>query len=60
MRNMKRFLGDESGAELAEWAVVTVIVLLATLGVLTVIMQEGLPQFFDAIMENLGFLRVGA
>ena len=58
MGDMKRFLEDECGAELVEWAVVTVIVLLATLGVVNVIMDEGLPHYFDAIMENLGFHRV--
>ena len=59
MNRMKRFLEDESGAELAEWAVVTVLVLLATVGVLSAIIKEGLPQFFDGIMENLGLHRVG-
>jgi len=44
---------------LVEWAVVTVIVLLATLGVLTVIVKEGLPRFFDGVMEDLGLHRVG-
>jgi len=58
METIGRFLEDESGAELVEWAVVTVIVLLATLSVLSIIMKEGLPQFFDRVMENLGFLRV--
>ena len=58
METIGRFLEDESGAELVEWAVVTVIVLLTTLSVLSIIMKEGLPQFFDRVMENLGFLRV--
>ena len=58
MGDMKRFLEDECGAELVEWAVVAVIVLLVTLGVVNVIMDEGLPHYFDAIMENLGFHRV--
>jgi len=58
METIGRFLEDESGAELVEWAVVTVIVLLATLSVLSIIMKEGLPQFFDRVMENLGFHRV--
>ena len=58
METIGRFLEDESGAELVEWAVVTVIVLLTTLSVLSIIMREGLPQFFDRVMENLGFLRV--
>ena len=59
MDRIERFLEDESGAELVEWAVVTVIVLLATLGVLTVIVKEGLPRFFDGVMEDLGLHRVG-
>ena len=58
METIGCFLEDESGAELVEWAVVTVIVLLTTLSVLSIIMKEGLPQFFDRVMENLGFLRV--
>ena len=58
MKTIGRFLEDESGAELVEWAVVTVIVLLTTLSVLSIIMKEGLPHFFDRVMENLGFHRV--
>jgi len=58
MDRIGRFLEDESGAELVEWALVTVIVLLATASVLSIIRNEGLPQFFDGVMENLGFHRV--
>ena len=59
--NMERIaplLNRLSEPELVEWAVVTVIVLLTTLSVLSIIMKEGLPQFFDRVMENLGFHRV--
>jgi len=30
MRELRRFLSDESGPELVEWAIVTVILVLAT------------------------------
>ena len=55
---MWRFLRDEAGAELVEWAVIAVIALLTTLGVVILIFEEGFPQFFDGLMEDLGFHRV--
>ena len=59
VREGRRFWDDEAGAELVEWAVVAVIVLLTTVGVIYLISQEGLPNYFDAIMERLGFHQVG-
>jgi Flp pilus assembly pilin Flp len=58
VRDWRRFWDDEAGAELVEWAVVAVIVLLTTVGVVYLISQEGLPHYFDAIMERLGFVQV--
>jgi len=60
VRHWRRFWDDEAGAELVEWAVVAVIVLLTTVGVVYLISQEGLPHYFDAIMERLGFYQVGS
>ena len=56
---MGRFTSNERGAELVEWAIVAIIMLLATVSIASLILDKGLPQFFDAIMEKLGLLRVG-
>ena len=48
---LRRFLKDENGAELVEWAVVTAILLVATAGVL--LTMRGLLRdiFINALSE---------
>ena len=48
---LRRFLKDETGAELVEWAVVTAILLMATAGVL--LTMRGLLRdiFINALSE---------
>lgn len=58
MSRIRTLLQDETGPELVEWVVIAVIALLLTLGVLNTILREGLPQYFDRVMESLGFDRV--
>jgi len=60
VRNLRRFREDETGAELVEWAVVAIIALLATIGVVRLITEEGLPYYFDVIMDRLGFSQIGS
>ncbi len=52
LNDFKRFLADESGPELVEWAVVTVILLAATVFILIAIGGE-LTARFQAILDEL-------
>jgi Flp pilus assembly pilin Flp len=51
-QELKRFYADESGPELVEWAVVTVILILATYVILTSIGEE-LTRIYNVILEAL-------
>ena len=51
-KELQRFFGDESGPELVEWAVVTIILLLATIPVLISISNE-LKRIFEGILTQL-------
>ena len=51
---MQRFWDDERGAEMVEWAVVTVILLVATVPVLIALKEFLLEMFrdtFDAVQD---------
>ena len=52
MQELNRFLNDESGPELVEWAVVTVILILATFAILQAIGGE-LTRIYDVIRNTL-------
>ena len=52
IRELKRFLRDESGPELIEWAVVTVILILATFAILQLIGGE-LSRIYNRILDTL-------
>jgi len=49
---LKRFLADETGPELIEWAVVTVVLILATFATLRLIGDE-LTNIYNRILETL-------
>ncbi|MCG2767514.1 MAG: hypothetical protein L6435_03935 [Anaerolineae bacterium] len=49
---LKRFFEDETGPELVEWAVVTVVLILATFAVLQLIGGE-LTRIYNKILETL-------
>jgi len=49
---LKRFVKDESGPELVEWAVVTVVLILATFAILQLIGGE-LTRIYNKILETL-------
>ncbi|MGD9001365.1 MAG: hypothetical protein PVF04_01780 [Anaerolineae bacterium] len=49
---LKCFFEDESGAELVEWAVVTMVLLAATAAVLIAIGDE-LERIFTSMLEQL-------
>jgi Flp pilus assembly pilin Flp len=51
-QELKRFYADESGPELVEWAVVTVILILATYAILTSIGEE-LTRIYNVILDTL-------
>jgi Flp pilus assembly pilin Flp len=51
-QELQSFWQDEAGSELVEWAVVTSILLLATVGVLTLIGDE-LKAAFERILAEL-------
>ncbi|MFQ5343716.1 MAG: Flp family type IVb pilin [Anaerolineae bacterium] len=53
VQEIKRFIYDDSGPELIEWAVVTIILLLATIVILGAITKQ-LSAIYNAI---LGILR---
>ena len=52
MRELKRFLGDERGPELVEWAIVTVILVLATWLILQAIGDQ-LTSIYREILRIL-------
>ena len=49
---LKRFFEDETGPELVEWAVVTVVLILATFAILQLIGGE-LTRIYNIILETL-------
>jgi Flp pilus assembly pilin Flp len=53
MRTLRRFLSDESGPELVEWAIVTVILVLATYLILQAIGDQ-LSAIYREILRILG------
>jgi len=53
MRELRRFLSDESGPELVEWAIVTVILVLATYLILQAI-GDKLTDIYREILRVLG------
>lgn len=52
VRELKRFIQDESGPELIEWAVVTIILLLATIVILGAI-RTALADIYRNILGYL-------
>lgn len=52
MRELRRFLSDESGPELVEWAIVTVILVLATVLILGAIGNQ-LSAMYQRILDLL-------
>jgi Flp pilus assembly pilin Flp len=52
IRELQMFLKDESGPELVEWAVVTVILILATVAILQSIGGE-LSNIYNTIFGTL-------
>jgi Flp pilus assembly pilin Flp len=52
MRELRRFLFDESGPELVEWAIVTVILVLATVLILGAIGTQ-LTAMYQRILDLL-------
>ncbi len=52
MREIRRFLSDETGPELVEWAIVTVILVLATVLILSAIGTE-LGDIYQSILDLL-------
>jgi Flp pilus assembly pilin Flp len=56
MLRRPQFSSDESGRQLVEWAIVTVILILATFTILTLIGDE-LIGWFDMIREALQQVR---
>jgi Flp pilus assembly pilin Flp len=53
IRELKKFWQDESGPELVEWAVVTIILLVAAVGLYRTIGQQ-LGEILDEIARILG------
>jgi len=52
IEELQRFLRDEAGPELVEWAVVTIVLLAATVLVLIAIGDE-LKRIFQGILDEL-------
>ena len=52
IKALKRFYRDETGPELVEWAVVTVVLILATFAILQLIGGE-LTRIYNKILEVL-------
>ena len=52
IKELQRFLRDETGPELVEWAVVTIVLLAATTLVLIQI-GDALKAAFQAILDEL-------
>jgi len=52
---LKRFWGDESGAEMVEWAMVTLVLLVFTAGAIMALRDELIKLYstmFDAIQKD--------
>ena len=54
---LQQFVRDNQGSELVEWSVLTIIILLGTIGVLGLIFPDALAGYFDQVMVNLGLHR---
>ncbi len=52
LRELQRFVKDESGPELVEWAIVTLILILATFAILQLIGDE-LQTSYNRILDTL-------
>ena len=52
LRELQRFVKDESGPELVEWAIVTLILILATFAILQLIGDE-LKVSYNRILDTL-------
>ena len=52
VEELKRFLRDDSGPELIEWALVTIILILAIYALLQAVGPD-LQRFFDSIAAKL-------
>ena len=52
MRELRRFMSDEKGPELVEWAIVTVILVLATVLILGAIGRQ-LTTMYQRILDLL-------
>ena len=59
IQELRRFFADESGPELVEWAVVTVILILATFAILQSIGGE-LTNIYNQILTALRSVGSGA
>jgi len=58
LQELRRFLRDEAGPELVEWAVVTIILLVATIVILRAVGDE-LTATYEAIRDYLTAVRTG-
>lgn len=58
IRDLRRLLRDETGPELIEWAVVTIILLVATVAAYRLI-GDKLREILDRIGEILDAVRTG-
>lgn len=58
MQELKRFLSDESGPELVEWAVVTIILLVATVLILRAV-GNALKLTYQDIQAWIDCVRTG-
>jgi len=58
VRDLRGFLRDETGPELVEWAVVTIILLVATVAAYRIV-GDKLKEILDRIGEILDAVRTG-
>lgn len=58
LQELRRFLRDEAGPELVEWAVVTIILLVATIVILRAVGDE-LKATYEAVKNYLHAVRTG-
>lgn len=58
VRDLRGFLRDETGPELVEWAVVTIILLVATVAAYRLV-GDKLKEILDRIGEILDAVRTG-
>lgn len=58
VRDLQGFLRDETGPELVEWAVVTIILLVATVAAYRIV-GDKLKEILDRIGEILDAVRTG-